>query len=175
MLDQHLKTVTDNLPVTPEGCQECMEQGTDWVHLRLCRICGHVGCCNDSTQQHARKHHTSSGHEIIASFEPGEDWAYCYADDEFIAPGPLLHGKQPWHYRLGHFTSAREFRRASQSLEAGSIPLFLAVSVAMAGAFYLLAVPIEIALCLGFVWVSLYGIWYMNAPRDTDDTGVDCE
>lgn len=171
MLDQHLKTVKDILPITPEGCQECIELGTDWVHLRLCRVCGHVGCCNDSDQQHARKHHESSGHEIIASFEPGEDWAFCYQDDEFIVPGPLLQGIVPFWYRVGYFTRGIDARRAGAgalSSEAGSIPLFLAVSVAMAGAFYLLAVPMEIALCLGLICVALYGIWWISSPSDSE-------
>jgi hypothetical protein len=70
-------------PVTPsgEGCVECLAMGDTWVHLRLCRSCGHVGCCDDSKNRHARKHFSKTQHAIISSFEPGEDWSWCFADD----------------------------------------------------------------------------------------------
>lgn len=73
-------------PVTPtgEGCQECLEHGEPWVHLRLCMTCGHVGCCDDSPNRHATKHFHRSKHPVIKSFEPGEDWAWCYPDDEML-------------------------------------------------------------------------------------------
>jgi ubiquitin-hydrolase Zn-finger-containing protein len=63
------------------GCVECLKSGDTWVHLRLCRICGHVGCCDDSKNRHARKHFHDAGHAIISSFEPGEDWSWCFADE----------------------------------------------------------------------------------------------
>lgn len=70
-------------PVTPaaEGCVECLALGDTWVHLRLCRTCGHVGCCDDSKNRHARKHFVQARHPIITSFEPGEDWSWCFADE----------------------------------------------------------------------------------------------
>lgn len=70
-------------PVTPssEGCEDCLAIGDTWVHLRLCRTCGHVACCDDSKNQHARKHFAKAGHPIISSFEPGEDWSWCFADE----------------------------------------------------------------------------------------------
>jgi uncharacterized UBP type Zn finger protein len=70
-------------PVTPSGngCVECLKSGDTWVHLRLCRTCGHVGCCDDSINRHARKHFVGAGHPIISSFEPGEDWSWCFADE----------------------------------------------------------------------------------------------
>jgi uncharacterized UBP type Zn finger protein len=77
-------------PVTPsgEGCVECLKSGDTWVHLRLCRTCGHVGCCDDSKNQHARKHFGATGHAIISSFEPGEDWSWCFADEiQVFLPG----------------------------------------------------------------------------------------
>ncbi len=62
------------------GCEECLAMGDTWVHLRLCRTCGHVGCCDDSKNRHATKHFHSSGHPIITSLERGETWSWCYVD-----------------------------------------------------------------------------------------------
>ena len=67
-------------PRTPAGCEECLAEGRSWVHLRLCMSCGHVGCCDDSPGKHATAHYEESGHPIIRSWEPGEDWAWCYLD-----------------------------------------------------------------------------------------------
>ena len=78
--------VRDVTPRTPEGCEECLQMGDTWVHLRLCLICGHVGCCNNSKNKHASKHFAATGHPIIRSFEPGETWMWCYEDEEFIVP-----------------------------------------------------------------------------------------
>jgi len=75
-------------PGTPNGCAECLATGGEWVHLRLCASCGHVGCCDQSPGKHATKHYHASKHPIIISFEPDEDWAYCYADDLFMEPAP---------------------------------------------------------------------------------------
>lgn len=74
--------------VTPSsaGCEECLQVGDEWVHLRLCLTCGRVRCCDDSKNRHSRKHHEASGHAVVRSFEPGEDWMYCFADDAFIEP-----------------------------------------------------------------------------------------
>ena len=82
----HMDQVRDVTPSTPEGCEECLQMGDTWVHLRLCLICGHVGCCNNSKNKHASKHFASTGHPIIRSFEPGETWMWCYVDEEFIVP-----------------------------------------------------------------------------------------
>ena len=75
-----------------QGCKECLESGSDWVHLRLCLTCGHVGCCDSSPNKHATKHAHRTKHPIIKSYEPGEDWAYCYPHDQMVdglqfAPG----------------------------------------------------------------------------------------
>ena len=83
---EHMDQVQDVTPKTPEGCEECLEMGDTWVHLRLCLICGHVGCCNNSKNKHASKHFAATGHPIIRSFEPGETWMWCYEDEEFIVP-----------------------------------------------------------------------------------------
>jgi len=68
--------------VTPmsKGCEECMADGTRWVHLRVCLVCGHVGCCDSSPRRHARSHHDETGHALMASLEPGDAWAWCFVD-----------------------------------------------------------------------------------------------
>jgi uncharacterized UBP type Zn finger protein len=66
------------------GCKECLEMGDTWVHLRLCLSCGHVGCCDSSKNKHATRHFRESHHPIIQSFQPGEDWRWCYADEVFL-------------------------------------------------------------------------------------------
>jgi Zn-finger in ubiquitin-hydrolases and other protein len=76
----HLSSVKRVTP-SGDGCVECLASGDSWVHLRVCRTCGHVGCCDDSKNRHARKHSKGSGHPIISSFEPGEDWSWCFIDD----------------------------------------------------------------------------------------------
>lgn len=70
-------------PRTPEGCEECLKTGDSWVHLRLCMTCGHVGCCDDSKNKHATKHFHRTGHPVIKSFQPGENWEWCYIDKVF--------------------------------------------------------------------------------------------
>lgn len=71
-----IKAVTPNT----EGCEECMKLGEEWVHLRLCLTCGHVGCCDSSEGKHATKHFHNKHHPIIQSLEPGEDWKWCFVD-----------------------------------------------------------------------------------------------
>jgi uncharacterized UBP type Zn finger protein len=75
----HLNLVTTDQP-NSRGCQECLATGDTWVHLRLCRSCGHVGCCDDSRNTHATKHFHATGHPIMSSLEPGENWSWCYVD-----------------------------------------------------------------------------------------------
>ncbi len=67
-----------------DGCEECLRTGDDWVHLRLCLTCGHVGCCDDSKNKHATAHFHSTGHPVIESLEPGEGWRWCYVDEVLI-------------------------------------------------------------------------------------------
>jgi CPA1 family monovalent cation:H+ antiporter len=68
------------VPKTPEGCQECLEMGSTWVHLRLCLSCGQVACCDSSPNRHAFAHSRRTGHPVVRSFEPGEAWRWCYTD-----------------------------------------------------------------------------------------------
>lgn len=79
----HVDQIRDVEP-RASGCEECLRTGDRWVHLRLCLSCGHVGCCDSSPNRHATKHHGSTGHPIVRSFEPGEDWMYCYVDDAVV-------------------------------------------------------------------------------------------
>ena len=68
-------------PLTPGKCQECDEHGEDtWAHLRMCLTCGHVGCCDSSPHQHASEHFRATGHPVMRSAEPGENWRWCYID-----------------------------------------------------------------------------------------------
>jgi hypothetical protein len=76
----HLSFVRTDKPHT-KGCEECLAMGDTWVHLRLCRTCGHVGCCDDSKNKHATKHFHATRHPIISSLEVGEDWSWCYVDE----------------------------------------------------------------------------------------------
>jgi hypothetical protein len=63
------------------GCEDCLRLGTQWVHLRMCQSCGHIGCCDNSPERHATAHFHASGHPIIRSIEPGEEWSWCYVDE----------------------------------------------------------------------------------------------
>jgi hypothetical protein len=72
------------------GCVECLATHGWWLHLRRCAECGHIGCCDTSPSQHATKHNEKTGHPIINSFEPGEDWFYDYRTQETFE-GPALH------------------------------------------------------------------------------------
>ena len=80
----HLDQIREVNPRTPDSCEECLETGGRWVHLRLCRTCGHVGCCDQSPGKHATKHFHQSDHPIIRSFEPGEDWGWCYVGQVWL-------------------------------------------------------------------------------------------
>ena len=62
------------------GCEDCMRIGGHWMHLRLCMVCGHVGCCDSSQHKHASRHFQLTGHPIVRSIEPGEAWGWCYVD-----------------------------------------------------------------------------------------------
>jgi uncharacterized UBP type Zn finger protein len=80
---KHLSQIREVTP-SARGCEDCLRIGDSWVHLRLCEICGHVGCCDSSKNKHATKHFQQTQHAIIKSFEPGEEWGYCYVDDAFF-------------------------------------------------------------------------------------------
>lgn len=90
----HTDQIRDVTPRTPDGCEECLAMGGEWVHLRLCQTCGHVGCCDSSPNKHASRHARETHHPIVRSFEPGEDWGWCYVDEVMFEPAlrPRAHG-----------------------------------------------------------------------------------
>ena len=85
---EHSDGATVFTPRSTKGCEECVKNNYKWVHLRVCLECGHVGCCDSSRYKHATKHFHKTDHAIMASLEPGENWAWCYADERFV---PLRH------------------------------------------------------------------------------------
>ena len=72
------------VPPSDDGCHECLRTGQRWVHLRMCQSCGHVGCCDNSPGRHATGHYRRSRHPLIRSFEPGEEWLWCYPEELFF-------------------------------------------------------------------------------------------
>ena len=70
-----------DLPPDLAGCEECIQTGDSWVHLRMCQQCGHIGCCDSSPNRHATAHFRATGHPVVRSAEPGEDWSWCYVDE----------------------------------------------------------------------------------------------
>jgi hypothetical protein len=80
----HLDTVHDVEP-SSTGCEECLEIGSHWLHLRMCQECGHVGCCDSSPNKHATAHYRAHpDHPIVRSYEPGEDWWWCFPEELFF-------------------------------------------------------------------------------------------
>lgn len=77
----HVTEIRDVTPSSAEGCTDCLAEGGRWVHLRECLVCGHVGCCDSSPAKHASAHFHGTGHPVIQSFEPGEDWRWCFVDE----------------------------------------------------------------------------------------------
>ncbi len=85
----HLDSIAvTQLPEAVDGCEDCLATGSKWLHLRICLQCGHVGCCDDSPGRHASRHWDTSSHPLVQSFQPGEDWAWCYADRLLLTPEP---------------------------------------------------------------------------------------
>lgn len=69
------------LPDDIPGCEDCLKTGDRWVHLRMCQSCGYIGCCDSSPNRHTTKHHQATGHPIVRSAQPGEEWSWCYEDN----------------------------------------------------------------------------------------------
>ncbi|PWL30416.1 MAG: hypothetical protein DCO96_05390 [Fluviicola sp. XM-24bin1] len=80
---EHLNNVTEVGVIEKAECSDCVEMGSNWVHLRKCVDCGYIGCCDSSVNKHATKHFQSKGHPVIVSAEEGENWAWCYNDEIF--------------------------------------------------------------------------------------------
>src|SRR3712207_1860398 len=77
----HLRTAPAGASAAADACEDCLVEGTTWVHLRTCLSCGHVGCCDSSPRQHSRAHFAGVGHPVVASAEPGEAWRWCWVDE----------------------------------------------------------------------------------------------
>jgi uncharacterized UBP type Zn finger protein len=88
---EHIEGLQDVTP-SGNGCKECLEMGDMWVHLRLCVACGHVGCCDNSKNKHATKHYHTTNHPVIKSYEPDEDWGFCYVDEIYYKTLPVNQG-----------------------------------------------------------------------------------
>lgn len=80
----HIAAIVDIKQPAAHVCEDCVVMGSGWVHLRTCQTCGGTRCCDSSPNKHASKHARASGHPVITSAEPGEQWLYCYPDDEFV-------------------------------------------------------------------------------------------
>ena len=89
---QRCEHVNEVRPVTPaaNGCEECLALGVQWNELRVCLSCGHVGCCEDSEHAHALQHFNATGHPLIAAYERGETWSWCYVHRRYVDVGPEL-------------------------------------------------------------------------------------
>jgi len=77
----HLAVIAEVTPSSTIGCEDCLREGTRWVHLRECLGCGHVGCCDSSKNKHATKHYQQTHHPIMKSLERGENWGWCFIDE----------------------------------------------------------------------------------------------
>jgi uncharacterized UBP type Zn finger protein len=84
----HLTTIVHRTRPKTRGCEECLAMGDRWVHLRMCTHCGQVGCCDASKNKHATKHFRATGHPIMRSLEPEEEWGWCYVDEIGFDPLP---------------------------------------------------------------------------------------
>jgi len=106
----HIGSIVPGVAPSGDGCAECLASDGWWMHLRRCAVCGHIGCCDDSPSRHASLHARETGHAIVQSFEPGEDWLWCFEDEvaleldeltpspshpEGWSPGP------PWKFGKG--------------------------------------------------------------------------
>ncbi|MBV9718712.1 MAG: UBP-type zinc finger domain-containing protein [Candidatus Eremiobacteraeota bacterium] len=94
-MTQHTDGIDTHAKPSGTGCLECQAEHGWWFHLRRCAQCGHIGCCDNSLGRHATAHFRTTGHPIIASFEPGEEWFYDYRTEQFV-DGPALPAPR-WH------------------------------------------------------------------------------
>jgi hypothetical protein len=94
----HLGDFRDVQP-SADGCEECLATGSRWVHLRVCRVCGHVGCCDQSPGRHATKHFHATRHSVMESYDPPEGWGWCYVDEVMIdLEGNVTAHPAGWRY-----------------------------------------------------------------------------
>lgn len=81
---EHVDACDLDLQAAEQVCEECVKSGDPWVHLRVCKTCGHVGCCDSSINRHARAHYHETGHPIIGPSESNEDWLWCYDHNAYV-------------------------------------------------------------------------------------------
>ncbi len=82
-----------------DGCEECLKIGQRWIHLRICRVCGHVGCCDQSPGRHATAHFHAVGHPVMETYYPPEGWGWCYVDEMMIDLGESITPHPPgWRW-----------------------------------------------------------------------------
>ncbi len=81
---EHMREIVPGVKRSGNGCVECLKLGMQWVHLRECLVCGHVGCCDSSVGKHATRHFHGTKHPVMRSIEPGESWRWCYVDEEVV-------------------------------------------------------------------------------------------
>lgn len=94
----HLGDFRDVQPST-DGCEECLASRGRWLHLRVCRVCGHVGCCDQSPGRHATKHFHATRHAVMESYDPPEGWGWCYVDEVMIdLDGNVTAHPPSWRY-----------------------------------------------------------------------------
>ncbi|WP_066586518.1 UBP-type zinc finger domain-containing protein [Cellulomonas timonensis] len=98
MSEPAIPGIDTTVPPSGPGCVECLQSGGWWFHLRRCAECGHVGCCDSSPAQHATGHHHDTGHPIVQSYEPGEEWFWDYPREGFFEGPPLA---APTHHPSG--------------------------------------------------------------------------
>lgn len=112
----HVLEVRDDWPAPDEAvCEACLAEGTRWVSLRLCLSCGNVGCCDSSPGHHATGHHRQTGHPVIRSLQPGQDWVWCYVDER-----SLRHHDEQWREVDLFFEVGLGYMR--EHLDAGGSP-----------------------------------------------------
>ncbi|WP_304454621.1 UBP-type zinc finger domain-containing protein [Nocardiopsis sp. YSL2] len=88
-MDDSASVIDPSAPPSGPGCRECLHGGGWWVHLRRCAACGHVGCCDSSPARHATQHFEETGHPVVQSFEPGEEWFFDFRSGQ-AGRGPVL-------------------------------------------------------------------------------------
>jgi uncharacterized UBP type Zn finger protein len=87
----HIDQIHDVTPSSMDGCSDCLATGDRWVHLRMCLTSGRVGCCDSSPNRHASRHAAAYEHPLASSFEPGEEWTWCYVDEVAIVIEGIPH------------------------------------------------------------------------------------
>lgn len=77
----HIRSIREVKQAKVYACETCIKTGEKWVHLRTCQVCGVTLCCDSSPNKHMTKHVKETGHSVVTSAEPGENWSYCYVHD----------------------------------------------------------------------------------------------